>query len=99
MHLAVGLIIGLLLVKLFRSIHMRDTVKVLIILGLSFAIVGIEARVNQIIPFSGLLAVIAISSAILKTYDELAKRIKGKFSKIWVAAELMLFVLLGAVVD
>lgn len=94
-----GLIIGLLLVKLFRLIHMRDTVKVLIILGLSFAIVGIEARANQIFPFSGLLAVIAISSAILKTYDELAKRIKGKFSKIWVAAELMLFVLLGAVVD
>ncbi len=45
------------------------------------------------------LAVIAISGAILKFYEPLANRLSGKFSKIWVAAELILFVLLGAVVD
>ena len=48
---------------------------------------------------SGLLAVMALGCTILKQYDILAKRLSGKFSKIWVAAELMLFVLVGATVD
>lgn len=97
--LTLGIIIGLILVFIFKKIHMRDTVKVLLILGLSFLLMGIETYINHLFPFSGLLAVIAISGAILKSYETLARRISGKFSKIWVAAELLLFVLLGAVVD
>ena len=97
--LVIGLLIGYLLVRLFKLLHVRDTVKVLLILGLSFGIMGLDASINQIFPFSGLLAVIAISGAILKFYEPLARRLTGKFSKIWVAAELLLFVMLGAVVD
>ncbi|MDD2394098.1 MAG: cation:proton antiporter, partial [Eubacteriales bacterium] len=51
------------------------------------------------VPMSGLLAVMALGGTILKQYDILAKRLSGKFSKIWVAAELLLFVLVGATVD
>jgi len=97
--LAVGIITGLLLVKIFKTFHMRDTVKVLLILGLSFLLIGLEGMISQILPFSGLLSVIAVSGTVLKQYELLAKRISGKFSKIWVASELMLFVLLGAAVD
>lgn len=94
-----GIITGVILVKIFKIIHMRDTVKVLLILGLSFLILGLESYISQFVPFSGLLSVIAISGTILKQYELLAKRISGKFSKIWVASELVLFVLLGAAVD
>lgn len=97
--LAAGMGFGWLLVKLFKRLQLRDTVKVLIILGLSFLMVGLEDAISRVVPFSGLLAVMALGGTILKFYDVLARRISGKFSKIWVAAELLLFVLLGAVVD
>ncbi len=97
--LLVGLGLGRGLVILFRRIHMRDTVKVLIILGLALGLAGSEALVTPIVPFSGLLAVMALGVAILRFYEPLAKRIAGKFNQVWVAAELILFVLLGAIVD
>jgi len=97
--LVLGFIFGWLLVRVFKAIHMRDTVKVLIILGISFSLVGFEDLISRIIPFSGTLAVMALSGTILKTYELLAKRLTGKFGKIWVAAELLLFVLIGTAVD
>jgi NhaP-type Na+/H+ or K+/H+ antiporter len=96
---AVGIGAGLVLVRIFRQLHIRDTIKVLIILGVSFLMVGLQDLVSQVVPFSGLLAVMTLGGTILKTYEVLARRISGKFSKIWVAAELVLFVLVGAEVD
>jgi NhaP-type Na+/H+ or K+/H+ antiporter len=78
---------------------MRDTVKVLLILGVAILMVGFEPYISGLFPFSGLLATMALGCTILKLHGEVAKRISGKFSKIWVAAELILFVLLGAEVD
>jgi solute carrier family 9B (sodium/hydrogen exchanger), member 1/2 len=97
--LIIGIGIGYILVRVFKRIHMRDTIKVLLILGLSFLVMGLEATINKAFAFSGFLAVMAIGGTILKSYEILAKRISGKFSKIWVAAELLLFVMLGTVVD
>lgn len=97
--LAAGVVLGFCLVRLFKAIHMRDTVKVLVILGVSFALVGLEPLVSQLIPFSGLLAVMALGVTAMKLHEVLARRLTGKFAKVWVAAELLLFVLLGALVD
>lgn len=97
--LLTGVLLGLALVKLFKKIHMRDTVKILILLSTSFLVVSLETAIKAYVPMSGLLAVMALGGTILKQYDVLAKRLSGKFSKIWVAAELMLFVLIGATVD
>jgi len=97
--IAIGIVSGLVLVRIFRKLHVRDTVKVLVILGMSFLLVGLQDLVSTIVPFSGLLAVMTLGGTILKSYDILARRISGKFSKIWVAAELVLFVLVGAEVD
>ncbi len=97
--LLTGILLGLGLVRLFKKIHMRDTVKVLILLSTSFLLVTLETAIKAYVPMSGLLAVMALGGTILKQYDILAKRLSGKFSKIWVAAELMLFVLVGATVD
>ncbi len=96
--LLIGILLGLALVKLFKKIHMRDTVKILILLSTSFLVVSLETAIKAYVPMSGLLAVMALGGTILKQYDILAKRLSGKFSKIWVAAELMLFVLVGATV-
>ena len=97
--LLLGILLGLALVLLFKKIHMRDTVKILIILSMAFLLVTLESAVNAYIPISGLLAVMALGGTILKQHDMLAKRLSVQFSKIWVTAELMLFVLVGATVD
>jgi NhaP-type Na+/H+ or K+/H+ antiporter len=97
--LFVGIITGLLLVKIFKLIHMRDTIKVLIILSAAFLFVTLETALKPYLPMSGLLAVMALGGTILKSYEILANRLMGKFAKIWVGAEIMLFVLVGAAVD
>lgn len=95
----VGILTGSILVQLFKNIHMRDTVKVLLILSVSFLLVTLETTVESFLPMSGLLAVMALGATLLKKYAVLATRITGKFSKIWVGAEMLLFVLVGAEVN
>ncbi|MEA5017168.1 MAG: cation:proton antiporter [Erysipelotrichaceae bacterium] len=94
-----GVVIGAILVVAFKKIHIRDTIKVLIILSIAFLIVSFEHLITTIIPLSGLLAVIFMGGMMLYQYPVLAKRLTGKFAKIWVAAEIILFVLVGAAVD
>lgn len=94
-----GLIAGYILVKFFKKFHMRDSVKVVILLSVSFLLLELEKRIGEKVPFSALIAVMSIGVGILKNYDVLAKRLSAKFSKLWVAAEILLFVLVGATVD
>lgn len=97
--LLAGISIGLFLVFVFKRFHMRDTVKVLLVLALSFFFIGIEKILPDFVPFSGLIATLSLSAVILKKYEILAMRLKPKLAKIWVPAELVLFVMLGAAVD
>lgn len=97
--LVLGAVSGIIVVWVFKHLHMRDTVKVLIILSTSFLFMTVEDLLSKVIPLSGLLAVIALGAVILKQYEPLAKRLVGKFSKIWVGFEILLFVLVGAAVD
>ena len=97
--IGIGIILGWILVLLFKRIHMRDTIKVLLILSLCFLLVGLESSLKQVIPYSALLSVISIGLSILYVYPKLANRITSKFSKIWVASEVFLFILVGAVVN
>jgi NhaP-type Na+/H+ or K+/H+ antiporter len=86
-------------VALFKRIHIRDTKKVIVILSASFVFLAIEDVLVSIIPVSGLLAVMALGITILKQYPKLASRLSSKFSKIWIGAEMFLFVLVGATVN
>ncbi|HHX6348269.1 TPA: cation:proton antiporter [Pseudomonas aeruginosa] len=97
--IAAGMACGLCATALFKRIHMRDTVKVLILLGASFAMVALEKAAGDKLAFSGLLAVMGMGVTVLKTNAPVAKRISSKFSKLWVAAEIWLFVLVGATVN
>ncbi len=93
----IGIALGLILNICFKKLHIRDSSKVIILLGLSFLLVAVEQL--KIVPFSGLLAVMSTGVAIQKKNTIVAKRLSEKYSKLWVAAEIILFVLVGATVD
>lgn len=94
-----GVLVGLCLVLFFKKLHMRDSVKILIILSLSFLLIEAENRLEDIVPFSALLAIMTMAIVIKQKYDVLAIRLSGKYNRLWVGAEVMLFVLVGASVD
>lgn len=94
-----GVLVGYIMVKLFKYLHVRDTVKVLLILSVCFLMVSLEDSLKGIFPISGLLGVMALGGIILKLYPLLANRINIKFSKVWSGAEVFLFVLVGSVTD
>ena len=96
---AAGLLLGWLLAQWFRHVHMRDSVKVVILLSLAFLLVAAEDALEGIFPFSGLLAVMGAGVGLQKWRTVVAQRLNLKFSKLWVAAEVALFVLVGAAVD
>lgn len=96
---AVGLGLGVALAAFFRAFHMRDSVKVVILLSLAFLLVAAQDALEGLIPFSGLLAVMGMGLGLQRRRGEAALRLSSKFSKLWVAAEVALFVLVGAAVD
>lgn len=94
-----GMLVGIVLIKFFKKFHMRDSVKLLIILSCSFLLIELQNRLEGIIPISGLLAIMSLGIVLKQKYEVLAKRLSGKYNKLWVAAEVFLFVLVGATVD
>lgn len=95
----VGSIIGIGMARFFERVHIRDTAKIVIILSIAFILVTIEDRLTGSITFSGLIAVMCLGIALQKKREVVAVRLSSKFSKLWVAAEILLFVLVGATVD
>lgn len=94
-----GAAAGLALSMIFSKVHIRDTGKVMIILSISFLLVTIEHVITGVIGFSGLLAVMALGASIRQKKYEVSKRLSRKFSKLWVGAEVLLFVLVGVTVN
>lgn len=97
--IAIGLGIGVLLAYFFQKIHMRDTSKVLIILSISFLLVVLEDYLATPITFSALIAVMFIGIGLQRKREVVAKRLSAKYGKLWVVAEVFLFVLVGATVN
>lgn len=95
----VGVATGLVLIKYFKTFHIRDSAKILIILSVSFLLLELETRLTGILPMSGLLAIMSMGIAMNQFYTPLAIRLSAKYNKLWVAAEVILFVLVGATVD
>lgn len=94
-----GLLVGLVLSYLFIKVHMRDTVKVIIFLSTAFILVSMENALNTPITFSALISVMFMGIALQKKKKEAAVRLSVKYNKMWVCAEIVLFVLVGATVD
>ena len=97
--IAIGLFFGVLLAYFFKKVHIRDTSKVLIILSISFLLVVIEDALKTAVTFSALIAIMFIGVGLLKKREVVAKRLSAKYGKLWVAAEVFLFVLVGSTVN
>lgn len=103
--LVLGALLGYGLYRFFEflyenSSHMRNSVKVIVMLGLSFGLMGLEALLKGKVPFSALLAIITMALVLGgKTEERVRVRLSQKFNKLWLFAEILLFVLLGAEVQ
>lgn len=97
--IAGGILCGLILSLFFKKKHIRDSAKVVIILSVSFLLVVLEEHLTGIIKFSGLIAIMTIGIVLQQKQNNIAFRLSNKYNKLWVAAELLLFVLVGATVD
>lgn len=95
----VGVLIGLILIKFFKKAHIRDTVKIIIILSFSFLLIELQNGLESIVNISGLIAIMSIGIIISRNYPVLADRLSLKYAKLWAGAEILLFVLVGATVD
>lgn len=95
----VGVLIGVVLIKIFNKVHLRDSIKVIIILSVSFLLIELQNSLENVIPMSGLLAIMSMGILIKAKYEVLAVRLSNKYNKLWLAAEIVLFVLVGATVN
>ena len=100
-----GAITGIVLSNFFetayrRKSHIRNSTKVIIVLGVSFILMAIETWLDGIVSISGLLAVMSMACVLkIKCVKSVSRRLSEKFGKLWIAAEVILFVLVGAAVD
>ena len=102
---ALGAAVGLLLSLFFELCYkknncIRNSTKVIIVLSLSFLLIAVEGWLEGTVSVSGLLAVVSMACVLkIKSTESVTKRLSEKFGKLWIAAEVILFVLVGAAVD
>lgn len=101
----VGAVVGFLLAWFFETNYshrhlIRNSMKVMIVLGVSFLLMAIEEWLEGVIAVSGLLAVMSMALVLaMRSAPSVANRLQEKYGKLWLAAEVILFVLVGAAVD
>ena len=94
-----GWVVGLIFAVFFKKKHMRDTVKVLILVSVSFLMLEVQSQLESVVAVSGLLAIMSMGIVIKKKHPVTAQRLSVKYNKLWLGAELFLFVLVGVAVD
>ncbi len=103
--IALGAITGYLVSLFFETAYahnhcVRNSIKVIVVLGVSFLLMAVETWLEESISVSGLLAVVSMACVLkIKSVTFVSKRLSEKFGKLWLAAEVLLFVLVGAAVD
>ena len=103
--IALGAITGYLLSLFFETAYahnhcVRNSIKVIVVLGVSFLLMAVETWLEESISVSGLLTVVSMACVLkIKSVTFVSKRLSEKFGKLWLAAEVLLFVLVGAAVD
>ena len=97
--IVLGIIIGFVFVKFFNKYHIRDTKKVLVILGAAILMTALEDLLSGAFSISSLLGIMTVGFILLEKMPIVSERIAVKFGKIWILAEILLFVLVGAKVN
>lgn len=90
---------GYIFVKMFKKYHMRDSIKISLLISVSFLLVELQNVLEGFIPFSGFLAIMSMGIFIKYRYEALASRLSIKYNKLWIVSEVFLFVLVGVTVD
>ena len=98
---AVGYLLGLFFETAYAKEHyVRNSMKVIVVLGLSFLLMAVETWAKPYVSVSGLLAVVSMACVLkMKCPKSVSGRLSEKFGKLWIAAEVVLFVMVGAAVD
>ncbi|MCQ2610253.1 MAG: cation:proton antiporter [Treponema sp.] len=97
--IGIGYLTGIALNLFWKKIHIRDTSKLIVLLCSSLLMVTVEDKFSGIVPFASLIGVMISGLAVKMKNEETAKRLSSRFDKIWVVAEIFLFVLVGACVE
>lgn len=95
----IGMVLGYALASYFQRVGVRDAVKLLVFLSVSFLLTAAEDGLHTGITFSGLIAVMFMGIGLQRKKMDSAKMLSGKFNQMWVFAEVILFTLVGASVD
>lgn len=95
----IGIVLGYALASYFQRVGVRDAVKLLVFLSVSFLLTAAEGSLHTGITFSGLIAVMFMGIGLQRKKMDSAKMLSGKFNQMWVFAEVILFTLVGASVD
>ena len=102
---ALGALVGWGLIHFFETAYahrhcVRNSTKVIVVLGVSFTLMAVETWLEGVVSVSGLLAVVSMACVVkIKSPTSVSQRLSEKFGKLWIAAEVLLFVLVGAAVD
>ena len=94
-----GVCVGFVLTSFFKKWQIEDTVKVLIMICVSFLILELQNQLADVVSISGLLAIMSMGIVIKQKHGALASKLSVKYNQLWVGAEIFLFVLVGATID
>lgn len=94
-----GILFGIILILVYQNFQMRDTKKVLILIGLAILLTAFESWVQDRVNIAGLLGVMTMGFVLMEKRSEISHRMASKLNSIWVLAEIVLFVLVGAQVN
>ncbi|MFW5870529.1 MAG: cation:proton antiporter, partial [Candidatus Sumerlaeota bacterium] len=97
--IALGLVVGFCLYKLFDRFNPRATKRVLIVIAVSILLVRLQYLLANVVPFAGLVSAMAIGFIILEKREHMAHELSAKLAKTWVFAEIVLFAMVGAQVN
>lgn len=97
--ISAGAVIGFIMIWAFKKYHIRDTKKVLLIIGSAIMLTTLENLLKSKVEIAGLLGVMTIGFIIIEKMPNVGKRLATKLNKIWIFAEILLFVLVGAQVN
>ena len=103
--IVLGALVGFAVAFLFELLHrkgltIRNTLKTILLLGIAFLLLAVEGWLEGVVAASGLLAIMSMAMVYaMRTKAEVVNRLKDKYGKLWLAAEVLLFVLVGAAVD
>ncbi|WAW14866.1 cation:proton antiporter [Peptostreptococcus equinus] len=97
--IAIGILVGIIINRFYSELKLRNTVELIVMLCVSFLLLELEHVASKVVPISALLAIMSMGMVINRKNPNLASKLANKYNKIWVGADVMLFVLVGATVD